>query len=84
MENLIRDQSINKEITDILTEYLFVPLEEITPTKSIKSLGADSLDSIEIIMAIEDKFNIEIPDLESDKLTTVQDLIDITVKYKQK
>lgn len=60
------------KVKDIIVEQLGVTSEQVTPEASfIEDLGADSLDTVELIMQLEDEFNLEIPDEEAEKLTTV-------------
>lgn len=60
------------EVKDIIVEQLHVPAEKVTKeAKFIDDLGADSLDTVELIMAFEEKFSIEIPDDDAQKLETV-------------
>ncbi|MBP3758644.1 MAG: acyl carrier protein [Firmicutes bacterium] len=64
------------KIKEIIMEQLQVDESEITmETNLMKDLSADSLDAVEIIMAIEDEFGIEIPDEEAETIQTVQDLV---------
>jgi acyl carrier protein len=63
-----------EEIKQVVSEQLGVKPEEIKPTASFRDdLGADSLDAVELIMALEEKFGIEIPDEDAEKLKTVND-----------
>lgn len=65
-----------EKIQEIVAEQLDVPQEQVTPEASfVDDLGADSLDLTELIMAMEDEFEIEIDDDEAQKLRTVQDVI---------
>lgn len=60
------------DVKNIIVEQLHVPPEKINPdAKFIEDLGADSLDTVELIMAFEEKFNIQIPEEEAQKLDTV-------------
>ena len=64
------------KIKAIIAEQLGVKPEEVTPQASfIDDLGADSLDTVELIMALEEEFNIEIPDEDAEKMTTVGDAV---------
>ena len=64
------------KIKEIIVEQLGVEAEQVTPeTHLMKDLEADSLDAVEIIMAIEEEFDIEIPDEEAEKFQTVGDLV---------
>jgi acyl carrier protein len=64
------------KIKDIIVEQLGVSAEQVTPeAKMIEDLGADSLDAVELVMAIEEEFGIEVPDEEAEKLTSVGDII---------
>ena len=68
---------IEKRIKAILVEQLAVKEDQITPEAHlIDDLGADSLDAIELIMALEEEFSFEIPDEDAEKLPTVQHIID--------
>jgi len=65
------------KIKQIIAEKLGVSEEKITPQASfIDDLGADSLDQVELIMAFEDEFDIEIPDEDAEKMKSVKDAID--------
>ncbi|MFP4392595.1 MAG: acyl carrier protein [Desulfohalobiaceae bacterium] len=65
-----------EKIQEIVAEQLDVPQEQVRPEASfVDDLGADSLDLTELIMAMEDEFEIEIDDDEAQKLRTVQDVI---------
>ncbi|MCI7619010.1 MAG: acyl carrier protein [Firmicutes bacterium] len=64
------------KIKDIIIEQLQVEESDVTmDTNLMKDLSADSLDAVEIIMAIEDEYGIEIPDEEAEKIQTVGDLV---------
>ena len=71
------DKSIADRIKDIIVEQLGVNADQIKPeAKFIEDLGADSLDIVELVMALEEEFGTEIPDEEAEKITTVQQAID--------
>lgn len=60
----------------IIAEQLSVKIEEVTDDASfVNDLGADSLDTVELVMALEEKFGVEIPDEDAEKMTTVGDAI---------
>ena len=66
----------SEKIKSIIAEQLGVKLEEVTPEASfIDDLGADSLDTVELVMALEEEFGVEIPDEDAEKITTVGDAI---------
>ena len=68
--------SIHDKVKAIIAEKLSVELEEIVPEASfVDDLGADSLDLVELIMSMEEEFDIEIPDEQAEKLVTVQDVL---------
>ena len=74
-----------KEATDkvkqIISEQLGVDESEVTPSASfVDDLGADSLDQVELVMALEEAFDLEIPDEDAEKIRTVQDAIDYIEK----
>jgi acyl carrier protein len=66
-----------EKLKNIVAESLGVDVDEVTQKSYfIEDLGADSLDIVELVMAIEKEFDIEIPDEDADKIATVQDAID--------
>lgn len=66
--------AVEEKIKSIIAEQLGVKVEEVTPQASfIDDLGADSLDTVELIMALEEEFSVEIPDEDAEKMTTVGD-----------
>lgn len=70
------EKSIEQRIKDIIVEQLGVNPDQVTPeAKFIEDLGADSLDTVELVMALEEEFGSEIPDEEAEKLTSVGDVI---------
>ena len=69
--------SIEERVKEIIVEQLGVEPEEVTEDASfINDLGADSLDTVELVMALEEEFDQEIPDEEAEKLDTVKKAID--------
>ena len=69
--------SIEERVKKIIVEQLCVKEEDVKPEASfVEDLGADSLDTVELVMALEEEFDIEIPDEEAEKITTVQSAID--------
>jgi acyl carrier protein len=69
--------SIEQRVKEIIVEQLGVEEDEVSPEASfVDDLGADSLDTVELVMAFEEEFNIEIPDEEAEHIATVQDAID--------
>ena len=69
------------KVKQIIAEKLGVSEDKITPTASfVDDLGADSLDQVELIMAFEDGFDVEIPDEDAEKLRTVKDALDYLTK----
>lgn len=69
--------SVEAKVKEIVAEQLGVSEEEVTPSASfIEDLGADSLDIVELIMALEEQYGLEISDEEAEKIRTVQDVID--------
>jgi len=68
--------SVEEKVKQIIVEQLGVDESEVTPTASfIDDLGADSLDTVELVMALEEGFGMEIPDEDAEKITTVKDAI---------
>ena len=81
---MAEEKSVEQKVTDIIVEQLGVNPEQVTPKASfIEDLGADSLDIVELVMAFEEEFGVEVPDEEAEKLQTVQDVIDY-IKDKAK
>ena len=73
-----------ERVKEIIMEQLGVSAEQVTPNASfIDDLGADSLDTVELVMALEEEFGVEIPDEDAEKIATVQNAIDY-VKAKAK
>ena len=69
--------SVEEKVKAIIVEQLSVDESEVTPTASfIDDLGADSLDTVELVMALEEGFGIEIPDDAAEKITTVKEAMD--------
>jgi acyl carrier protein len=70
------DKSIEERVKEIIVEQLGVNPEQVTPEASfIDDLGADSLDTVELVMAFEEEFNVEVPDEDAEKLQKVGDVI---------
>ncbi len=68
--------SVDEKVKQIIVEQLGVDEAEVTPKASfVDDLGADSLDTVELVMAFEEAFDIEIPDEDAEKIRTVQDAI---------
>ena len=68
---------IASRVTDIITDKLGLDKEQVTETASFTTdLGADSLDTVELIMEFEKEFNLEIPDEDAQKIKTVKDAVD--------
>jgi acyl carrier protein len=69
--------TIEERVKKIVAEQLGVKLEDVTSEASfVDDLGADSLDTVELVMALEEEFELEIPDEEAEKISTVQNAID--------
>jgi acyl carrier protein len=76
------NDEVAQKVQDIIAESLGVKRSEVAPAASfITDLNADSLDIVELVMAIEKEFDIEIPDDEAEKIRTVQDAIDYIVSH---
>ena len=77
--------SVEDKVKQIIVEQLGVDEAEVTPTASfIDDLGADSLDTVELVMALEEGFGIEIPDEDAEKITTVRDAINYIEAHQPK
>ena len=69
--------NVEEKVKEIIAEQLDVDAEEVTSGASfIEDLGADSLDTAELVMAFEEAFDIEIPDADAEKIQKVQDAVD--------
>lgn len=70
-------ESVEKRVKDLVVEKLGVKEEDVTNEASFTNdLGADSLDTVELVMALEDEFNTEVPEEEYEKITTIQEAVD--------
>ncbi len=77
-------QDLIQSVQKIIQSQLNIALDKIVPEANlIEDLGADSLDSVELMMAFEEAFNIEIEDEAAEKINTVQDLIDLVHSYSK-
>lgn len=75
--------NVEEKVKSIIMEQLGVEDEEVTPAASFADdLGADSLDQVELVMALEEEFNIEISDEEAEKIKTVQDAVNYIQSHK--
>jgi len=78
-----KKMAIDQQMVDIIVEQLSVEKDKVVPNASfVDDLGADSLDLVELIMAMEEEFDVEIPDEEAEKINTVQNAIDYINKLK--
>ncbi|MFT3915364.1 MAG: acyl carrier protein [Anaeromyxobacteraceae bacterium] len=76
--------NIEQKVKNIIADQLGVGEDEIKPTSSfIEDLGADSLDIVELVMAMEEEFEVEIPDEEAENIKTVQDAINYVTTHKK-
>ena len=83
MENV--EQGVDQRVKKIVAEQLGVNEAEIKNESSfVDDLGADSLDTVELVMALEEEFETEIPDEEAEKITTVQQAIDFISTHVKK
>lgn len=75
--------TIEERVKKIVAEQLGVKAEEVKNDSSfVEDLGADSLDTVELVMALEEEFETEIPDEEAEKITTVQAAIDYVTAHQ--
>ncbi len=75
---------VESKVKKIISEQLGVPESDVKPEASfVNDLGADSLDTVELVMALEEEFGVEIPDEDAEKIATVQNAIDY-IKAKAK
>ncbi len=78
------EKSIEQRVKDIIVEQLGVNPDQVTPeAKFIEDLGADSLDTVELVMALEEEFDIEIPDEDAEKIQTVGQAVDYIKTHKK-
>jgi acyl carrier protein len=79
------DMSIEEKVKQIIVEELGVDEPEVTANaRFIEDLGADSLDTVELVMRFEEEFDIEIPDEDAEKIQSVRDAITYIEQYSQK
>ena len=76
--------ALDEKVKKIIVDQLGVDDAEVTPeAKFIDDLGADSLDTVELVMALEEEFGIEIPDEDAEKIATVRDAINYIQEHKK-
>ena len=72
------------KVKEIIAKELEVPIDQLSPeAKFIEDLGADSLDTVELVMALEEEFGLDIPDEDADKLKTVGDAMNYLKAHAQ-
>ena len=77
--------AVEEKVKSIIVEQLGVDANEVTPEASfVDDLGADSLDTVELVMAFEEAFNIEIPDEDAEKIQKVKDAVEYIEKNSAK
>jgi acyl carrier protein len=77
MEKMAEEKTVEERVKDVIVAQLGVDPSEVKPEASfVDDLGADSLDTVELVMALEEEFGLEIPDEEAEKIKTVGDTIE--------
>ena len=75
---------LQKRVSEIVAEQLGVDITEVTLDASfIDDLGADSLDTVELVMALEEEFGVEIPDEDAEKITTVKEALEYIQQHQE-
>ena len=78
------NSNIEERVKKIIVDMLGVKPEDVVPEASfVDDLGADSLDTVELVMALEEEFGTDIPDEEAEKINTVQSAIDYITNHKE-
>lgn len=79
----MNEQELFEKVKQVIVEQLGVNADEVTQDSSFtEDLGADSLDTVELVMALEETFELEIPDEDAEKLTTVRAVLDYVKKHQ--
>jgi acyl carrier protein len=79
------DKTLEEKVRDIIVEQLGVNPEQVTPeARFIEDLGADSLDTVELVMAFEEEFGVEVPDEDAEKLQTVGNVLEYISERAEK
>ena len=83
MRDDIRMSSVEERVKKLICEQLGVKEDEVgTDAAFVEDLGADSLDTVELVMALEEEFETEIPDEEAEKITTVKEAVDYILAHQ--
>jgi acyl carrier protein len=82
-EDTVMAATVEARVKEIICEQLGVSEDEVVPTASfIEDLGADSLDLVELVMALEEEYDVEISDEDAEKIRTVQDVLNYIGSHK--